>query len=84
MLQRRFLVASLLDFDALWRVFLDAFAILPVLAAPMPSCQPAWRLAVTPVPSPKATPAVWIAFLDGHLGIAIADGLAFATLASPY
>ena len=84
MLQRRFLVASLLDFEALWRVFLDAFAILPVLAAPMPSCQLARRLAVTPVPSPKATPAGWIALLDCHLGIAITDGLAFTPTTSTH
>jgi len=35
------------------------------------------------MPSSKATPAVWITLLDGHLGVAIADGLTFATLASP-
>ena len=34
------------------------------------------------MPRPKATPAVWITLLDGHLWIAIADGLAFTTLAS--
>lgn len=59
------------------------FGILPVLAGPVPCCQLAGGVAITPVPSPEATPAVWIAFLDGHLGIAVADGLALTTLASP-
>lgn len=36
------------------------------------------------MPSPKASAPVWIAFLNGHLGIAIADGLAFTTLAGAY
>ena len=70
------------DCVALWRVFLATFGILPVLARPVPCCQLAWWLAVTPVPSPKATPTVWIALLDGHLGIAVADSLALTTLAS--
>ena len=79
--QRRLETAFLLDFRALWRVFLATFGILPILAAPMPSCQLARRLGVTLMPSPKATPTVWIALLDGHLGIAVSDGLAFTTLA---
>lgn len=81
LLQRRLETAFLLDFRALWRVFLATFGILPVLAAPMPSCQLAGRLGITLMPSPKATPTVWIALLNGHLGIAVADGLAFTTLA---
>ena len=81
LLQRRLETAFLLDFRALWRVFLATFGILPVLAAPMSSCQLAGRLGVTLMPSPKATPTVWIALLDSHLGIAIADGLAFTALA---
>ena len=36
------------------------------------------------MPSPKASAPVWIALLNGHLGIAVADGLAFTTLASAY
>ena len=84
LLQRRLETAFLLDFRALWRVFLATFGILPVLAAPMPGCQLAWRLAITPVPSPKAPAPVWIALLDSHLGIAVADGLAFATLAGSH
>jgi len=59
-------------------------AYLPVFAAPIPRCQLAGRLGITPMPSSKATPAVWIALFDGHFGIAIADGLTFATLASAY
>ena len=35
------------------------------------------------MPSPKATPTVWIALLDSHLGIAVADGLTFTALAGP-
>lgn len=84
LLQRRLETAFLLDFGALWSVFLATFGILPVLAAPMPSCQLAGRLGVTLMPSPKATPTVWIALLDGHLGIAVADGLTFTALARAY
>ena len=72
----------LLDSDRLWRVFLATFGISPVLAAPIPSCQLAWRLAITPVPSSKATPTVWITLLNGHLGIAVADNLALPILTS--
>ena len=82
--QRRLETAFLLDFGALWRVFLATFGILPVLAAPMPCCQLAGRLGVTLMPSPKATPTVWIALLDGHLGIAVSNGLTFATLAGSH
>ena len=84
LLQRRLETAFLLDFRALWRVFLATFGILPVLAAPMPSCQLAGRLGITLMPSPKATPTVWIALLDCHLWIAVADGLAFTTLAGTH
>ena len=82
--QRRFLGASLRDCVALWRVFLATFGILPVLAAPMPCCQLAWRLGVALMPSPKAPAPVWIALLDCHLWIAVADGLAFTTLAGTH
>ena len=82
--QRRFLGASLRECVALWRVFLATFGILPVLAAPMPSCQLAGRLGVTLMPSPKATPAGWIALLNAHLGVAVADCLTFTTLARAY
>ena len=82
--QRRLETAFLLDFGALWRVFLATFGILPVLAAPMPSCQLAGRLGVALMPSPKASAPVWITLLDSHLGIAVSDGLAFATLAGSH
>ncbi|NBQ98740.1 MAG: hypothetical protein EBT26_10275 [Microbacteriaceae bacterium] len=59
-------------------------SLLPVLAAPMPSCQLAWGLGIALMPSSEAFTAVWITLLDGHLGIAIADSLAFAALARPY
>ena len=36
------------------------------------------------MPSSEALAPCWIALFDGHLGIAVADGLALATLASPY
>ena len=36
------------------------------------------------MPSPKATPAGWIALLNGHLGVSVADGLALATLAGSH
>ena len=81
---RRFLGASLLDCVALWRVFLATFGILPVLARPIPRCQLAWRLAIAPMSSPKAPTAVWIALLDSHLGVSVADSLALTALASPY
>ena len=84
LLQRRLETAFLLDFEALWRVFLATFGILPVLAAPMPCCQLAGRLGVTLMPSPKASAPVWIALLDSHLGIAVSDGLAFTTLAGTH
>jgi hypothetical protein len=71
----------LLDSDRLWRVFLATFGISPVLAAPMPSCQLAGRVAVALMPSPKASAPIWIALLDGHFGIAVSDCLAFTTLA---
>ena len=53
----------------------------PVLATPVPSSQLARRVAVTLMPSPKATPAVWIALLDGHFGVSVADCLALTALA---
>lgn len=81
MLQRRFLVASLLDFEASWRVFLATFAILPVFAAPMPCCQLAGWLTITPVSSSKATPTRWVIFFDGHIWIAISYNLALPILA---
>jgi hypothetical protein len=84
LLQRRLETAFTLDCERFRALFLATFAILPVFAAPMPSRQLAGRLAVTPVPSPKATPAGWITLLDCHLGIAVADGLAFTTLAGAH
>jgi hypothetical protein len=50
----------------------------------MPSCQLARWLGITLMPSSEASTAVWIALLDFHLGVAVADGLALATLARPY
>jgi hypothetical protein len=84
LLQRRLETAFPLDCERFRALFLATFAILPVFAAPIPRCQLAWWLAVTPVPSPKATPALWIALFDRHLGIAIADGLTFTALARAY
>ena len=84
LLQRRLETAFLLDFRALWRVFLATFGILPVLAAPMPCCQLAGRLGVALMPSPKASAPVWIALLDSHFGVSVADCLALTALASPY
>ena len=81
---KRLETGFLSDCVALWRVFLATFGILPVLAAPMPSCQLAGRLGVTLMPSPKAPAPVWIALLDSHLGIAVSDGLAFTTLAGSH
>ena len=82
--QRRLETAFLLDFEALWRVFLDTFAILPVFAAPMPSRQLAGWLGITLMPSSEAPAPIWIALLNRHLGIAIADGLAFTALAGSH
>ena len=81
LLQRRLETAFPLDCERFRAFFLATFAILPVLAAPMPSCQLVGRLGITLMPSPKATPAVWIALLNGHLGIAVADNLALTILA---
>jgi len=36
------------------------------------------------MPSPKAPAAGWIALLDGHFGIAVADNLALTILAGAY
>ena len=36
------------------------------------------------MPSSEAPTAVWIALLDGHLGIAVADGLAFTSTTSTH
>jgi len=80
LLQRSFLGASLLDFEASWRVFLPTFAILPVLAAPMPCCQLAWRIAVTPMPSSEAAPTRWVVFFNAHMWIAVSDNLALTIL----
>ena len=52
----------------------------PVLTRPVPSRQLARRVAVTFVPSPKAAPAVWIALLNGHFGVSVADCLALTIL----
>ena len=82
--QRRLETAFLLDCERFRAFFWATFAILPVLAAPMPSCQLARRPAITPVPSPKATPAAWIALLDSHFRVSVADGLAFTTLAGTH
>ena len=81
---KRLETGFLLDSDRLWRVFLATFGILPVLTRPVPCCQLAGRVTITPVPSSEALASIWIALLDGHLGIAIADGLALTALASPY
>ncbi len=77
---KRLETGFLLDSDRLWRVFLATFGILPVLATPIPRCQLAGRVAITSMPSSKATPAGWIALLNGHLGVAVADNLALPIL----
>ena len=82
--QRRLETAFPLDCERFRAFFLATFGILPVLAAPMPSCQLAGRLGVALMPSPKASAPVWITLLDSHLGIAVSDGLAFATLAGSH
>ena len=82
MLQRRLETAFPLDCERFRALFLATFAILPVLAAPMPSCQLAGRLAVAPVPSSEAPAPIWIALLDRHLGIAVADNLALPIFTS--
>ena len=64
--------------------FLPPLSYLPVFAAPMPCCQLAGRLGITLMPSSEATPSVWIALLDCHLGITIADGLALTALAGSH
>ena len=84
LLQRRLETAFLLDCVRFRAFFWATFAILPVFATPMPSRQLVRRLGVALMPSPKATPTVWIAFLDSHLGIAVADGLAFTALAGTH
>jgi len=81
---KRLETGFLLDSDRLWRVFLATFGILPVLTRPVPCCQLARRVAITPVPSSKATPAGWIALLDAHLRVAVADNLALTALARAY
>jgi len=80
LLQRRLETAFPLDCERFRALFLATFAILPVFAAPMPSRQLARRLAVTPMPSSKATPARWVIFLDGHVWISVADNLALPIL----
>ena len=35
------------------------------------------------MPSPKATPAVWVRLLDGHIWITIPNSLGLTILASP-
>ena len=63
---------------------MDAFGISPVLATPIPRCQLARRVAVTPMSSPKALPAPRDALLDGHLRVAVPDCLAFTPFAGSH
>jgi len=77
---KRLETGFLLDSDRLWRVFLATFGILPVLAAPIPRCQLAGRLAVTPMPSSEATPTRWVVLFNGHIWIAVSDNLALPIL----
>ena len=79
--QRRLETAFPLDCERFRALFLATFGILPVLAAPMPSCQLARRLAVTPMPSSETTPAGWVVLFDGHIWIAVANNLALTILA---
>ena len=71
----------MLDFEASWRVFLATFGILPVFAAPMPSCQLAGWLTITPMPSPKAAPTRWVILFNAHIWISVADNLTLTILA---
>ena len=70
----------MLDFGAFWRVFLDAFAILPVFATPMPCCQLAGWLTITPVSSSEAAPTRWVVLFNAHIWIAVSDNLALPIL----
>ena len=60
------------------------FGILPVLAAPIPRCQLAGRVGITLMPSSEAPTPIWIALLNGHFGVAVADNLAFTALAGSH
>ena len=80
---RRLETAFTLDCERFRALFLATFGILPVLARPIPRCQLAGRVAIAPMSSSEAPTPCWIALLDGHLGIAIADCLALTTLARP-
>jgi hypothetical protein len=81
---KRLETGFLLDSDRLWRVFLATFGISPVLATPIAGGGLGWWFRVALMPSSEALSPIWIALLDCHLGITIADGLAFTALASPY
>ena len=60
--------------------FFATFAILPVLAAPVPSCQLAGWLTITPMPSSEAAPTRWVILFDLHVWISVADNLALTIL----
>ena len=49
--------------------------LLPVLTGPVPCRHLAGRLAVTSMPSPEATSAVWVGLLNCHLWVTVSDGL---------
>ncbi len=53
----------------------------PVLARPVPSSQLTRWVAVTLVPSPETLAPSWIALLNGHLGVSVANSLALTALA---
>jgi len=57
--------------------------LAPIAATPVTGGGFSGRATITPMPSSEALAPCWIALLDGHLGIAVADGLALTTLASP-
>jgi hypothetical protein len=64
-------------------VFFWAY-LAPIAATPVTGGGFSGRVTITPMPSSEATPAVWIALLDSHLGVAIADSLALTSLAGSY
>ena len=56
------------------------FIKLPIAATPVAGGGLGWWFRVAVMPSSKATPALWIALLDCHLGVAVADNLALPIL----
>ena len=55
--------------------------VSPILARPVPSSQLTRWVAVTFVPSSETLAPSWIALLDSHFGVSVADCLALTALA---